>query len=74
MLDQFGIMGLQRKDLGLWDYTLFEVWITEISLIMVEIGIIDIEDYASFQNWDYGIVTLLKLELWDYRTPSNRAN
>ncbi len=33
-------MGLQGKNLGLWDYTLFEIWITEISF---EIGIMDLK-------------------------------
>ena len=47
-------MGLQWKKLGLWDYTLFEIGITEI---MLEIGI---------SSWDYGITCLLKLGLRDY--------
>ncbi len=33
-------MGLQGKNLGLWDYNLFEIGITEISF---EIGIIDLK-------------------------------
>ncbi len=37
---QFGIMGLQGKNLGLWDYTVFEIGITEISY---EIGIMDLK-------------------------------
>ncbi len=36
LLDQFGITGLQGGKLGLWDYTLFEIGITDI---MFEIGI-----------------------------------
>ncbi len=32
----FGIMGLQEKKSGLWDYTLFEIGISEI---IFEIGI-----------------------------------
>ncbi len=39
-LSQIGIMGLQGKKLGLWDYTLFEIGITETSF---EIGIMDIK-------------------------------
>ena len=37
---QFGIMGLHGKKLGLWDYALFEIGITEISF---EIGIMDLK-------------------------------
>ena len=39
-LSKLEIMGLQRKKLGLWDYTLFEIGITEISS---EIGIMDLK-------------------------------
>ncbi len=39
-LSQFGNMGLQGKILGLWDYTLFEIGITEMSF---EIGIMDLK-------------------------------
>ncbi len=45
---EFGITGLQGKKLGYWDYTLFEIGITEIRS---EFGI-----YMGFhtkQNWDY---------------------
>ena len=44
-LNQFLIMGLQVKILGLWVYTLFEIGITEISF---EIGIMDLK---FNQNW-----------------------
>ena len=47
LLDRFGIMGLQGKKLGLWDYTLFEIWITEI---MFEIGIMG---FQSNVKWDF---------------------
>ena len=60
-------MGLQGKKLGLWDYNLFEIGITDISF---EIGIMDIKSNQKgifhpckigitglhpFRNWDYGI-------------------
>ena len=65
-------MGLQGEKLGLWDYTLFEIGITEISF---EIGIMDIKSNQKgifhpckigimglhpFRNWDYGITLVLK--------------
>ncbi len=50
-------MGLQGKILGLWDYTLFEIGITEISF---EIGIMDIKSNQI------GIFTHVKLGLRDY--------
>ena len=68
-------MGLQGKNLGLWDCTLFEIGITEISF---EIGITDIKSnqigifhpckigITGLQptwNWDYGITPVLKLGL-----------
>ena len=80
-LPEFGIMGLQGKYLGLWDDTLFEIGITEISF---EIGIMDIKSNQKvifhpckiditglhpFPNWDYRITLALKLGLRDYRTP-----
>ncbi len=65
---QFGIMGLQGKNLGLWDYTLFEIGITEI---MSEFGIR--LNFFMWGNWDYGITPHLKLGLWNYRTPSMGA-
>ncbi len=40
-------MGLQGKKLGLWDYILFEIGITEI---MFEIGIMG---FQSNPNWDF---------------------
>ncbi len=65
-------MGLQWKKLGLWDYTLFEIGITEI---MFEIRITGFQSNPNqgFQiiglhlisNWDSGITCLWKLELWD---------
>ncbi len=55
-------MGLQGKKLGLWDYTLFEIGITEI---MFEIGI-SVQSKSRFSDWDYGITCLLKLGLRDY--------
>ncbi len=60
LLDQFGIMGLQGEKLGLWDYSLFEIGITEI---MFELGIMG---FQSNPNRDYGITPLLKFGLWDY--------
>ena len=42
-------MGLQEKNLGLWDYTLFEIGITEI---MSEFGIMGLH-YEPI--WDYKI-------------------
>ena len=65
-------MGLQGKILGLWDYTLFEIGITEISF---EIGIMDFKTgfakptklgFSIQVNWDYGISPYLKFRLWDY--------
>ena len=38
--------GITVEKLGLWDYTLFEIGITEI---MFEIGITGLQDYTSFQ-------------------------
>ncbi len=52
LLAQIGIMGLQGKKLGLWDYTLFEIGITEI---MFEIGIMGFQSNA---NWDFQIRVL----------------
>ena len=37
---QFGIMGFQGENVGLWDCTLFEIGITEITF---EIGIMDLK-------------------------------
>ena len=48
---EFGITGLQGKNLGLWDYTLFEIGITEIRS---EIGIME---FHTKPNWDYRILT-----------------
>ncbi len=67
-LSQFGIMGLQEKNLGLWDYTLFEIRITEIRY---KIGIMDLKSnqiwiFHPCKHWDYGISPYLKLGLWDY--------
>ncbi len=60
-------------NLGLWDYTLFEIGIKEISF---ENGIMDIKynpkgifhpckigimGLHPFRNWDYGITQVLKL-------------
>ena len=56
---QFGIMGLHEKSLGFWDYTLFEIGITEI---MSEFGIIR----TKYWTIPYGITPHLKLGLWDY--------
>ena len=42
---QFGIMGLQGKKLGLWDYTLFEIGIIEIRS---EIGIMGFHTKPNF--------------------------
>ncbi len=39
-LSQFGIMGLQGKILGLWDYNLFKIRIIEINF---EIGTMDLK-------------------------------
>ena len=56
-LSQFGIIGLEGKNLGLRDYTPLEIRITEISF---EIGIKDLIiihpnlDFPSAVNWDYG--------------------
>ncbi len=52
LLDQFGIMGLQGKKLGLWDYTLVENGITEI---IFEIGIMGFQSNAY---WDFQIRAL----------------
>ncbi len=43
---EFGITGLQGKNLGLWDYALFEIGITKISY---EIGIMG---FHTKPNWD----------------------
>ncbi len=61
-------MGFQGKNLGLWDYTLFEIEITEISF---EIGIIQkgifhpckigITGLHPFRNWDHRITLVLKI-------------
>ncbi len=64
-------MGLQGKNLGLWDYTLFEIGITEISFKLglwipnpTKLG------FSIHVNWDYRILKLglqksaLKLGLW----------
>ena len=57
-------MGLQGKKLGLWDYTLFEIWITEI---MFEIGITPrCPLKKTISNWDYKITYHFKLGLRDY--------
>ncbi len=50
-------MGLQGENLGLWDYTLFEIGITEMSF---EIGIMDLKSNQI------GIFHLCKLGLWDF--------
>ena len=67
---QFGILGLQGKKLGFWDYTPFEFGITEIRF---EFGItgfhlVPIWDYSSIHNWDYGITLHLKFGFQDYTT------
>ncbi len=63
--------------MGLWDFNLFEIGITEI---MFEIGItgfqsnpnqgkpfqIGITGLRLISNWDYGITCLLKLGFRDY--------
>ncbi len=77
-------MGLHGKKLGLWDYTLFEIGITEISF---EIGIMDLEfnqiwifhlQYIGIMGFHpiwkyYGITLVLKLGLQDppYGGPFN---
>ncbi len=50
-------MGLQGGKLGLWDYTLFEIGITEISF---EIGIMDLKSNQI------GILHPCKLGLLDF--------
>ncbi len=65
---EFGIRGLQEKNLGLWDYTLFEIGITEIRSEIGIMGFHTNEDFSFFiqGNWDYGITAHLKLGLPDY--------
>ncbi len=68
-------MELQGRNLGLWDYTLFEIGITEISF---EIGIMDLKsnqigmfhpcklelrDFTLFEIW---IMGLHQFWNWDY--------
>ena len=50
-------MGLQGRNLGLWNYTLFEIGITEITF---EIGIMDLKSNQI------GIFHPCKLGLWDF--------
>ncbi len=74
-------MGLQGENLGLWDYTLFQIGIAEISF---EIGIMDhksnqigifhtcklgLRDSTLFEIGIMGITPVLKLGLRYYRTP-----
>ena len=58
---EFGITGLQGKNLGLWDYNLFEMGITEIRSEIRILGF-----HTKSGNWDYGIAFHLKLGLPDY--------
>ena len=62
-------MEIQGINLELCDYTLFEIWITEISC---EIGIMDIQSnriwifYPCKLGLRDGISPYLKFGLWDY--------
>ncbi len=61
-LSQFEIMGLQGKNLGLWDYTLFEIGITEISF---EIGIIELKSnqIGIFNPFKLGLRNFTLIEI-----------
>ncbi len=66
-------MGLQWKKLGLWDYTLFEIGITEI---MFEIGTTGFQSNQGFQIQicpsvflRYNFCSVKTISNWDYRTP-----
>ena len=53
-------MGLQGEYLGLWDYTLFEIRITEISF---EIGIMD---FQIQPNWDFTDISPIRERAKDW--------